>query len=129
MAKSKRRVPKQIKIKIPKALRKSKMFKSLLATKLDNTLLVSALVSAASAVATVLTREESGREFAPVSARSSKSDAVSIVRVATPPSANDGLKETSLSHESSVPEHGSGEKTSSSEPEAVYASGSLTQAA
>jgi hypothetical protein len=129
MAKSKRRVPKKITIKIPKALRKSKMFKSLLVTKLDTALLASALVSAAGAAAAVLARQKSRRKLAPVSAQPTKRDAVPIVRVGTPRSASDRLSETSPVQETSNPQHGSGEEVAGCEPQVVYPSESLTQAA
>ena len=54
MAKGK--VPKSITVKIPKALRKARLVKSLLANKVDYSLLASAFVAAAR----VLTRESAG---------------------------------------------------------------------
>jgi hypothetical protein len=129
VAKSKRRVPKKITINIPKALRKSKMFKSLLATNLDTALLASALVSAAGAAAAVLARQESGRELAPVSAQPPTSDAVPIIRVGSPKSVSDSLGEASPVHETNNPQYVSGEKAICSEPQVAYPPEGLTQAA
>jgi hypothetical protein len=129
MAKSKRRVPKKITIEIPKVLRKSKMFKSLLVTKLDTALLASALVSAAGAAAAVLARQKSRRELATASAQPSKRDAVPIIRVETPRPASDSLSETSPVQETNSAHHGSGEKADDREPQVVYPSESLTRAA
>jgi hypothetical protein len=77
----------------------------------------------------VLARQKSRRELAPVSAQPSKRDAVPIVRVGTPRSANDRLSETSPVQETSNPQHGSGEEAAGCEPQMVYPSESLTQAA
>ena len=129
MAKSKRRVPKKITIKIPKALRRSKMFKSLLATNLDTALLASALMSAAGAAAAVLARQGSGRELAPASAQPSKSDAVPIIRVGSPKSVSDSLGETRPVYETNNPQSVSGEKITCDEPQVVYPPEGLTQAA
>jgi hypothetical protein len=54
---AKGRVPKSITVKIPKALRKSPLVKSLLANKADYGLLASAFVAAGSAAALALTRQ------------------------------------------------------------------------
>jgi hypothetical protein len=129
VAKSKSRVPKKITIKIPKALRKSKMFKSLLASNLDKALLASALVSAAGAAAAVLARQESGRELSPASARSSTSDAVPIIRVGNPKSVSDSLGETSSVHETNNPQSVSGAEAAGSEPQVAYPPVGFTQAA
>ena len=129
MAKSKRRVPKKITIKIPKALRKSTMFKSLLATNLDTALLASALVSAAGAAAAVLARQESGRELAPTSAWTSTSDAVPIIRVGSPKSVSDSLGETRPVQETNNPQSVSVDKVTGSEPQVAYPPEGLTQAA
>lgn len=129
MAKSKRRVPKKITVRIPKALRKSKMFKSLLATRLDTALLASALVSAAGAAAAVLARQGTERKLAPASAQPPKSDAVPIVRVGAPQSASDRLGQTNSVQDTNNPQHGDGGRAASSEPQVVYPSESLIQAA
>ena len=57
---AKGRVPKSITVKIPKALRKARLVKALLANKVDYGLLASAFVAAGSAAARVLTRESAG---------------------------------------------------------------------
>jgi hypothetical protein len=61
---AKRRVPKSIIVKIPKALRKSRLVKSLLANKADYGLLASAFVAAGSAAALALTRQSAGERQA-----------------------------------------------------------------
>ena len=126
MAKSKRRVPKNITIKIPKALRKSKMLKSFLAGKWDTALLSSAIVSAIGAAAAVLARQESGRDLAPFSTRSSMSDAVPVVRVGSPKPASDSPGDTSAAHEINNPQHSCGEEADS---QMTYPTGAFTQAA
>jgi len=67
---AKRRVPKSITVKIPKALRKSPLVKSLLANKVDYARLASAFVAAGSAAALALTGQSAGERqvSAPVEA-------------------------------------------------------------
>ena len=61
---AKGRVPKSITVKIPKALRKSRLVKSLLANKVDYDRLASAFVAAGSAAALALTRQSAGERQA-----------------------------------------------------------------
>jgi hypothetical protein len=129
MAKSKHRVPKKITIKIPKALRKSKMFRSLLANKLDTALLASALVSAAGAAAAMLARQESERELAPVPAQLRESDTVPIVRIGTQEPTSDKPGATSPVHEMNNPPHVGGESAARGEPQVAHPPEGLTQAA
>ncbi|ANY78104.1 hypothetical protein BB934_07535 [Microvirga ossetica] len=81
MAKGK--VPKSITIKIPKALRKSRLVKSLLAYKVDYGLLVSVFVAAGSAAALALTRESAGERQASEPAQEGWFGRDIVVRVGT----------------------------------------------
>ena len=101
MAKSKGKLPKKITIKIPKGVRKSRMIQSLLSAELDAALIASALMSAAGAVAAVLTRSGPDGEIAPVSGRPQWKGSDMVVRVGSTDSGSGGRGGNSLENETS----------------------------
>ena len=80
---AKGRVPKSITVKIHKALRKSPLVKSLLANKVNYSLVAAAVVAAGNAVALTLTRQSAGEQQASEAAQAGWLGRDIVVRVGT----------------------------------------------
>jgi hypothetical protein len=78
---AKGRVPKSITVKIPKALRKSPLVKSLLANKVNYGLVAAAVVAAGNAAALTLTRQSAGEQQASEAAQAGWFGRDIVVRV------------------------------------------------
>jgi hypothetical protein len=80
---AKGRVPKRITVKIPKALRKSPLVRSLLANKVDYGLLASAFVAAGNAATLALTRQSAHETQASEPVQADRYGRDIVVRVGT----------------------------------------------